>query len=189
MKRSRSVSFAKKTLVIHHISIDDMTDEEIDATWITPEEKKAYQADVVKNLKYMRQRPEAVTEQNGLCERGIEHLRSQASMKTRSMIKKKVVDAVLDEQDYQFDNDLCNDVTIRKAAISISKISAERALSLAQLDAKYVRDTNGICPPTTTANKIGNRNDENTKMINAPAKIVNVRRIPLTQAPCFTVAA
>lgn len=155
MKRSRSVSFAKKTLVIHHISIDDMTDEEIDATWVTPEEKKAYQADVVRNLRYMRQRPEAVTEQNGLCERGLEHLRSQASMKTRSMIKKKVVDAVLDEQDYQFDNDLCNDLTIRKAAIHISKISTERALSLAQLDAEYVRDTTSIsCPPTTIDSKV-----------------------------------
>ena len=190
MKRSRSVSFAKKTLVIHHISIDDMTDEEIDTAWITPEEKKVNQADVVRNLKYMRQRPEAVTEQNGLCERGLEHLRSQASMKTRSMIKKKVVDAVLDEQDYQFDNNLCNDVTIRKVALHFSKISADRAHSLAQLDAEYVRDTISItCPQTMKANKTGNRNNENTKKINAPTKITNMRRIPLTQEPYFTMAA
>ena len=107
-------------------------------------------------------------------------------MKTRSMIKKKVVDAVLDEQDYQFDNDLCNDATIRKAAIHISKISTERALSLAQLDAEYVRDTINTYPPTTIANNIGK---ENMKKINAQTKITNMSRIALSQEPCFTMVA
>ena len=108
-------------------------------------------------------------------------------MKTRSMIKKKVADAVLDEQDYQFDNDLCNDITIREAAIHISKISTERALSLAQLDAEYVRDT--ITYPSTTTIANNNTGSENTKKINAQTKITNMRRVALTQEPCITIAA
>ena len=139
-RRSRSVTFAPTTMIVHHISILDMTDEEIGATWISPHEKHSAQREAKETIKCMRNCPSQVTEENQMCERGLEHHRTPAMKRTREAIKRSVCNAVLDEQDDQYQNSWTpNPEAIRQASLYISRASTERALRLAEADANYAR--------------------------------------------------
>lgn len=139
-RRSRSVTFAPTTMIAHHISILDMTDEEIRSTWILPHERQSAQQEAKDTIKCMRHCPSQVTEENGLCERGLEHHRTPAMKRTREAIKRSVCNAVLDEQEDQQENSWTPDLeAIRQASLYISRASTERALRLAEADAEYAR--------------------------------------------------
>ena len=146
MKRSRAaaISFFPRTKVFYVISLDDMTDDEIERCWTTEEEQAKSQRDVVRNVEVLRSNPKSMTEENGFCERGIEHLRDSQTMKARKTIKLSVIDAVMDEQEAQWDSGKDDMERIRRASIEISKASAAKALTLASLDAKYVQDTSRL---------------------------------------------
>ena len=152
-RRSRSVTFAPTTMIVHHISILDMTDEEIGATWISPHEKHSAQREAKETIKCMRNCPSQVTEENQMCERGLEHHRTPAMKRTREAIKRSVCNAVLDEQDDQYQNSWTpNPEAIRQASLYISRASTERALRFAEADAKYVRSAQ-IMSTSTCATK------------------------------------
>ena len=139
-RRSRTITFAPTTMIVHHIGILDMTDEEIGATWILPHEKHLAQREAKETIKCMRNCPSQVTEENQMCERGLEHHRTPATKRTREAIKRSVCNAVLDEQDDQYQNSWTpNPEAIRQASLYISRASTERALRLAEADANYAR--------------------------------------------------
>ena len=127
-------------MIVHHISILDMTDEEIGATWILPHEKHSAQREAKETIKCMRNCPSQITEENQMCERGLEHHRTPAMKRTREAIKRSVCNAVLDEQEDQYQNSWTpNPEAIRQASLYISRASTERALRLAEADAEYAR--------------------------------------------------
>lgn len=139
-RRPRCVTFAPTTMIVHHICILDMTDEEIGATWILPHEKQSAQREAKETIKCMRNCPSQVTEENQMCERGLEHHRTPAMKRTREAIKRSVCNAVLDEQEDQYQNAWTpNPEAIRQASLYVSRASTERALRLAEIDADYAR--------------------------------------------------
>eukprot|EP00563_Minutocellus_polymorphus_P015645 CAMPEP_0181049868 /NCGR_PEP_ID=MMETSP1070-20121207/16216_1 /TAXON_ID=265543 /ORGANISM="Minutocellus polymorphus, Strain NH13" /LENGTH=211 /DNA_ID=CAMNT_0023128783 /DNA_START=114 /DNA_END=749 /DNA_ORIENTATION=- len=152
MPKRRSVTFAPATLIVHHISIEDMTDDEIESTWVLPHEKQMSQVEAKRTILYMRKCPSEVTERNHMCERGLEHHRTPALKRTREAIKRSVCHAVLDEQEDQFENSWTPDPeAIRYASTHISRASTERAFRLAKADAEYVRSSQMSEEQTTNA--------------------------------------
>ena len=164
-RRSRSVCFAKKTLVIHHMSILDMSDEEIASTWILPHEKQSAQREAKETIQCMRNSPSQVTEENHMCERGLEHHRTPAMKRTREAIKRSVCNAVLDEQEDQYQNSWNPDPeAIRQASLYISRASTERALRLAEADAEYARSAQMSTCATREEDNTGKAQQEEDEM-------------------------
>ena len=75
--------------------------------------------------------------------RGIEHLCSSDAMQLRKCTKKAYLDAVLDEQDRQWTNDINKTETGKEALRAIatrhSKRSKELAIARASEDASFVK--------------------------------------------------
>lgn len=140
MPKRHSVMFATSTLIVRHISTEDMTDDEIASTWILPGERQTSQFDAQRTIRYMQRCPSQVTEQHQMCGRGLEHHRTLATKRAREAIKRSVCDAVLDEQEDQLERSRTPDPdAIRRASTRISRASTERALRLAEIDAEHVR--------------------------------------------------
>ena len=140
MPKRHSVMFATSTLIVRHISTEDMTDDEIASTWILPRERQTSQLDAQRTIRYMQRCPSQVTEQHQMCGRGLEHHRTLATKRAREAIKRSVCDAVLDEQEDQLERSRTPDPdAIRRASTRISRASTERALRLAEIDAEHVR--------------------------------------------------
>ena len=186
-RRSRSVTFAPTTMIVHHISILDMTDEEIGATWILPHEKHSAQRGAKETIKCMRNCPSQVTEENQMCERGLEHHRTPAMKRTREAIKRSVCNAVLDEQEDQYQNSWTpNPEAIRQASLYISRASTERALRFAEADAKYVRSAQIMSTSTcatreedntpATCNAQHEEEDEMSSLSNAVSRNLVITR-------------
>ena len=121
-KQVRTVGFAKRTRIYLIESLADFSDAEIDAVWITPEENKASLADVAKNVQAMR-RNAAEDDSQGICFRGLEALQSASILQTSKSNKEKHVDAVLDEQDRQWEEAEISHEGIAK----VSEVSSEQA--------------------------------------------------------------
>ena len=140
MPKRHSVMFATSTLIVRHISTEGMTDDEIASTWILPHERQMSQLDAKRTIQYMRRCPSQATEQHQMCDRGLEHHRTLAMKQAREAIKRSVCDAVLDEQEDQWESSRTPDPdAIRRVSIRISRASTERALRLAEIDAEHVK--------------------------------------------------
>ena len=131
----RSVGFAKRTRIYLVESLSDFSDAEIDAAWITPEENKTSLADVAKNVQVMR-RNATEDHSQGLCFRGLEALKNASILQATKTNKEEHVDAILDEQDRQWEEAEISHDEIAK----ISETSSEQARQLAV--AKGLRDQN-----------------------------------------------
>jgi hypothetical protein len=105
--KGRSLRFSRRTKLYLIHTLDELTQAEYDAYYRTPEDEKESQDHLVKTITTARQHeggtiPRRLRDQ--LTTRGIEHMTCSNRMRRRSEIKKRVVNAVLDEQDQQFDD-------------------------------------------------------------------------------------
>lgn len=143
----RRVGFNRKTKVFLHLHLDDMTEEEYQATYTTEEDSHNSQHNLVQEIQTIRRQDQQSAPQNNNIDhddevvsiRGIEHMRSAAAMQERKAVKKAVVDAVLDEQDRQWDKDADDDEALRAASLRHSGRSHRIAAERARQDALAVR--------------------------------------------------
>ena len=127
-KRMLSVGFTKRTRIYLVESLSDFSDSEIDAVWITPEESKASLADVAKNIRAMRSNA-AEDDSLGLCFRGLEAMRSASILQTSKSNKEKHIDAILDEQDRQWEEAEISHDKIGKVSQSSSEQARQYAIA------------------------------------------------------------
>lgn len=138
-RRSKGVAFAPFCDVRHHLHKSDMTAAEITSTWISRRERTLTELEAKTTIGYMRHRPEQVTEENGRCGRGLEHLVKSTVVRTRRKIKENVMNAVFIEQERQLlSTSVPNANAIRSASRYHSKPSEQRAIKLAEADTEYV---------------------------------------------------
>ena len=103
----RRLQFSRRTRIYLIPTLDELTQTEYDACYRTPQDEKESQDHLVQTITTARQHeggniPRDL--QDRLTTRGIEHMTCSNRMRRRSEIKKRVVNAVLDEQDLQFDD-------------------------------------------------------------------------------------
>ena len=143
-RAARRVGFNRKTKVFLHLHLDDMTEEEYQATYTTDEDSHNSQRNLVQDIQTIRRQdqqgvPHNNDNEDGTSIRGIEHMRSAAAMQERKAVKEGVLSAVLDEQDRQWDKDADDDEALRAASLRHSGRSHRIAAERARQDALAVR--------------------------------------------------
>ena len=129
-----------------------MTEEEYQATYTSEVDSHNSQRNLVQDIQTIRRRQDrqGVPHNNDndddevISIRGIEHMRSAAAMQERKAVKKAVLDAVLDEQDRQWDKDADDDEALRAASLRHSTRSQQIAAERARQDALAVRATMAV---------------------------------------------
>ena len=147
-RTTRRVGFNRKTKVFLHLHLDDMTEEEYQATYTTEVDSHNSQRNLVQDIQTIRRQDQQGVPHNNDIDndevvsiRGIEHMQSAAAMQERKAVKKAVLDAVLDEQDRQWDKDADDDEALRAASLRHSSRSQRIAFERARQDAHAVRAT------------------------------------------------
>ena len=129
-----------------------MTEEEYQATYTTEVDSHNSQRNLVQDIQTIRRQDQQGVPHNNdnddddevVSIRGIEHMRSAAAMQERKTVKKAVLDAVLDEQDRQWDKDADDDEALRAASLRHSTRSQQIAAERARQDALAVRATMAV---------------------------------------------
>ena len=132
--QNNSVVFDRRTRVYLIPTMNEMRQEEYDACFITDAESKEAQEEMLSCIIAMRRGLNDNDEEGGLCFRGIEHMRSAASMSQRNDLKLHVTDSILDAQDEDGDPD-----HIAAVARRVTQWAVEAALVKASSDAAFVR--------------------------------------------------
>ena len=105
--KSSTVHFFTKTKIYLIPTAGELSPEEFEATYRTPQDEVKTQQELVKTIMIARQNNGQVPHelQDEYTTRGIEHMASNdnSHMQRRKVAKKQIVDGVLDEQDLQFD--------------------------------------------------------------------------------------
>ena len=140
-----AVRFAVRFTHIPTISIDDMSDEEHRATYDTDEDGTNRQQSLVECIAAMRTLSLTETEfeeQHNHTSRGIEMMMSHQSIQQAKARKMAVIDAVLDEQDDQFDQGYFDANRLAQVSTEAGNAhnSTQRALEAAAADQAYVND-------------------------------------------------
>jgi len=131
-------------------TISELTPEERDRIWITPQDEEESRDSVVSNVVVMRNfikegysPGEILT--NGLdddnstiCFRGLEHMITAGHSKKKKIRRRLVTNAVLDEQDRQDSVGIKDDVLLAEASSDASAYARRMALDLAARDARYI---------------------------------------------------
>lgn len=132
--QNKSVVFDRRTRVYLIPTTNEMRQEEYDACFFTDAESKEAQEEMLSCILAMRRGLNDNDEEGGLCFRGIEHMRSAASMSQRNEHKLHVTDSILDAQDEDEDPD-----HIAAVARRVTHWAVEAALTKASSDAAFVR--------------------------------------------------
>lgn len=132
------MSFNSKTQVLLIPTVDEMSDAEWDATYPTTEDMHRGQRNVVESILSLRQGNDESIE-DGVCHRGLEHMRSPTTVETSRAAKMAVIDAVLHEQERQWDAGIFDDAALAKVAEGASRSARDAAISLAAADEVFAR--------------------------------------------------
>ena len=137
-RTSIPVSFNSKTKVFLIPTVDEMSDAEWDATYPTAEDMHRGQRNVVESILSLRRGNDESIE-DGVCHRGLEHMRNPTTVETSRAAKMTVIDAVLHEQERQWDAGIFDDVALARVAEAASRSARDTALSLAAADEAFAR--------------------------------------------------
>jgi hypothetical protein len=173
MKR---VSFSEEMTTFRAvISIDNMTKNEREAVWVTPQEVLQSQQNIIATVFSMRQESggHAVAETKSIhhhdsstCVRGLEHLYSPSLTRQLKASKGMLINAVLDEQKAQeqlqerngYSRTSLDHDAIARVSSTLSQGARDRAVMLGASDADYVRKTrqnrlelSGLCVTSKSA--------------------------------------
>ena len=96
-RKSKELSFAPSVTVRCVQHLDDFTNEQVEATWYTPDEFKMMKRDVHITVKMMSRNERLGIDQ---CVRGLEH-KTREGRQRRMMNQIESISAVMDEQDLQ----------------------------------------------------------------------------------------
>mmetsp|Transcript_28149 Transcript_28149/g.81377 ORF Transcript_28149/g.81377 Transcript_28149/m.81377 type:complete len:289 (-) Transcript_28149:300-1166(-) len=131
---NKSVAFNRRTRVYLIATLYEMSQQEYDSCFITDAESKEAQGEMIASIIAMRGGRHDNDENQGICFRGIEHMRSAASMSQRNDHKQHVTDSILDAQDEDEDPD-----HIAAVSRQVTQWAVESALTKASSDAAFVR--------------------------------------------------
>ena len=132
-EEKKSVRFLPNVLVYRTKHINDFTDEEVDNTWYNADEMSAIVNDCVTIISSIDEREQPV--KSTQCIRGLE-FRTQKGQKRRAQHRFCAFDAVLGEQDAQWEYGEHDDNKIRIRYTVYSKPSRAEALRTGLEDAK-----------------------------------------------------
>ena len=142
-RRHRKVSFALRAQALVIPSLEAYSERQKGLMWRTPSEKQADQAELVKTVRAARQGilQQPGPKSSGLCGRGLEHLCCPTSMRLKVRRRELLLDAVLDNQEEQWQRGTfhADPEIIRTIAIAHTKVDTERAIRLAAEDEAFVR--------------------------------------------------
>ena len=125
-----------ETVVIHKVpSLQSYTDVEMTKCWLTPQDHCRMQKDIKRSAKYMRRGYDESTH-DGLCTRGLEHLRDINIFRELTHERDTLVQAVLTEQSTHEPH---NSRNIATTSSRLSKRARDRAVQKAHLDAEFVK--------------------------------------------------
>ena len=119
----KRVGFRESVAVRQVIHIDDYSDEEIAACWYDRLEFKVIKEEVQFVAKLLK---EGRVQVDHPCVRGFEHKCPVTGPQKRA-VRDAGIDAVLDEQDYQDDNGLCDQLYIARAYTAVTSEVADEA--------------------------------------------------------------
>ena len=138
---AKKLRFFSKTSIYLIRTLDEYTDDEIASYWRGDEDQSVSQADLLKTIKLARHHTSLSDEQQEQVDisfRGIEHMCCPEKMKRRKVTKKHHIDAVLDEQDAQWDENVLDEEAIRATSLQHSQNHRDEAISRASQDAAYL---------------------------------------------------
>ena len=146
-RSSIPVSFNSKTRIFLIPTVNEMSDAEWDVTYPTAEDMHRGQRNVVESILSLRQgRDESI--EDGICHRGLEHMRSPATVEASRAAKMAVIDAVLYEQERQWDAGIFDEAALARVAEEASKTAKDVAHSLAVADevfaGRYQKEEEGV---------------------------------------------
>ena len=134
----RQVGFNGRTLVYLVFSLDEYTGQELEACFTTDQDNERNQLDIINNVTKVRMHGPTA---EGICIRGLEYLVDSRLYRERKIAKERHYDAILDEQNRQWDaNVLPTDWdAIAKVSLQSSKKSREKAQMMGAKDAVIAR--------------------------------------------------
>ena len=130
--QGKSVSFRRTVRCIAIPALNDISQEEIEATWLTKEEMKASKEAMKRNVKTLRRAQKSgytLKDSDTDSYRGLEHLVSSQELKKRQEHYLSIIDAVIDAQEDGKDEN-----EIASASSSLSKEAKESAILMAKED-------------------------------------------------------
>ena len=128
----KSVSFLPSVLVYRTLHINDFTNEEIEKTWYGADEMATIVNECVKTIASMDNNPGISSEQTF---RGLE-VRTPEAQKKRTAHRFSAIDAVLEEQEGQWQNGENDVQKIQQIYLAYSKLSEAEAYRFGLNDAK-----------------------------------------------------
>jgi hypothetical protein len=137
-RHPRQVGFSSRTRVYLVPSLTEYTDQELEACFTTEQDTKRNQLDIVTSIRDARTHGPTA---EGVYVRGLEYLVNPSAVQERKIAKERHCDAVLDEQDCQWDAGVfpTNWDAIAKVAIANSQESRDRAQMMGTKDAVVAR--------------------------------------------------
>ena len=154
--RPRQVGFNRRTQIYLVPSLGEYTDEELEACFTTEEDTKRNQLDIVDDVTKARMHGPAA---EGICIRGLEYLVDPQAVQERKIAKERHYDAILDEQDSQWDAGVfpTDWDAIAETSLCTSQESRDRAQMMGAKDAVTARKINETTA-TTASNSQGRIN-------------------------------
>lgn len=135
-RRARFVLSNNQVFLIPHIN--DMSDEEVLDIWYEKHDYDTIKANIAPIVQTLM-KGDNVEETNEMTIRGLEYRTRTGAIK-RQKNKAEAVNAVLDEQDRQFDEDIDDPMLISRAYLEISDICLREAQQLALGDAAFASE-------------------------------------------------
>ena len=150
-RRPRQVDFNSRAQMYLVPSLSEYTDGEIKACFTNNQDNKRNQLDIVNNVTKARMHGPTA---EGICVRGLEYLVDPKLVQERKIAKERHYDAILDEQDRQWDADVfpTDWDAIAKVSLQSSKKSRDRAQMMGAKDAVIARRINGSASATNANN-------------------------------------
>jgi hypothetical protein len=133
----KKISWCKRVRVKETRHINDYTDGEKAATWMTAEDYQMAKAIAKRTVMMIMQGVEILEDNPNFCTRGLE-FRTKAGYKIRTRSKLRTRSAVLNEQDLQREEGFFDPEFIAMASMEVSLGCREGARKRACLDAKCI---------------------------------------------------
>jgi hypothetical protein len=148
----RSITFSPHATIYDVLHIDDYSDEDIACTWYDANELEMIKkTDVINTLSMMNKGGLQIPEDNPwYCCRGLESFTREGSARKRAN-RANGWDAVLDEQDLQWDGGICDPQAIANAYSELSHDCRDAAVM------KAIQDHDMSCDTTSFKLKAGGR--------------------------------
>ena len=139
MPSKRRIRFLPRTAVRLIPNLDDYTAQEYRATWTTAEENEASKDHLVDTVRQIRG-DSSFEDNDDYSGRGLEGLISSQARIDKKKRRADVIDAVMDEQDRQWSDNLPYDEErIANASLQVTNMSRLMASATAARDSAYVR--------------------------------------------------